>query len=157
MTADGGLAPDDQLLQELRSLWRRTEVVPADVVAAAIDAFRWKAVAEAVAELEFDSLLDDDQLARVRDAGGERHLRFVGAGRALEVAVMENNAGLAGRIDPPMPGTVVLRHPDGATLSAPLDEHGQFFFERVKRGPVSLQPVPTDSSVGGFQTEWVTI
>jgi hypothetical protein len=158
MTPDGGAGPDDEMLAELRALRRRAEPAPPGAVAAAVAAFRWRSVAGAIAGLEFDSVVDDDdQLARVRDSAAERRLRFVGAGRAIEVALVDNNRALAGRVDPPLPGSMVLRHPDGATLSVPVDETGQFFFEAVGRGPVSLRPVPADGAAGDFETEWVTI
>jgi hypothetical protein len=146
------------MLQELMALRSRTEAAPPGVVAAAVAAFRWRSLVAAVAGLEFDSLVDDDdQLARVRGPGGERRLRFVGAGRAIDVALVDANRGLAGRVDPPVLGSMVLRRADGTTLSAPVDEHGQFFFEAVRRGPVSLRPAPADGTLGDFETEWVTI
>jgi len=158
MTPDEWAQSDGEMLAELRGLRLRAELAPPVAVAAAVAAFSWRSVADAVAELEFDSVVDDDdQLARVRDDGAERRLRFVGAGRAIEVAVVDNNQALAGRVDPPLPGAMVLRHADGATSCAPVDEGGRFFFAAVRRGPVSLRPVSADGTLGDFETEWVTI
>jgi hypothetical protein len=158
MTPDEWAPSDDEMLEELRGLRHRAELAPPVAVAAAVAAFSWRSVADAVAELEFDSIVDDDdQVARVRDDGAERRLRFVGAGRAVEVALVDNNRALAGRVDPPLPGSMVLRHPDGATSSVPVDERGRFFFTSVGRGPVSLRPVSADGTLGDFETEWVTI
>lgn len=150
--------PDEETLGELRAFKRRAEMAPPGVVSAAVNAYQWRSVAVAVAGLEFDSAVDDDdQLARVRDAGAERRLRFVAAGRSVEVALVDNNRGLAGRVEPPLLGSMLLRRPDGSAASVPVDEHGQFFFEAVGRGPVSLRPLSSDGSVGDFETEWVTI
>jgi hypothetical protein len=52
---------------------------------------------------------------------------------------------------------VVLRHPDGVWLSAAVNQFGQFFFDAVPRGAVSLRPVATDGALADFETEWVTI
>lgn len=145
------------MVEELRSVRRRGEPAPPAVVAAALTAFMWKDVADAVAEVEFDSLTDEDNLARVRDAGGERRLRFVTADRVLEMAVMENHGGLTGRVDPPLSGRILLRRAQGPAVSAVLDENGQFYFGPLKHGPLSLRPVPDDPGVAGFETEWVTI
>ena len=94
----------------------------------------------AIAGLEFDSAVDDDDdLARVRDAGSERRLRFRGAGRVVEVVLVDNTRRLAGQIDPPLAGSVVLRHSDGATLTAPVNHRGQFFFDSLRRGAFSLR------------------
>ncbi|HXW82577.1 MAG TPA: hypothetical protein VEJ84_23975 [Acidimicrobiales bacterium] len=157
MTPDDIVFSDEELIDQLRRL-RHELAAPAAVIAAATDAFRWRSVAVAVAGLEFDSLVDDDdQLARVRGSGAERRLRFASPGRSVEVAVVDNNSGLAGRVDPPVVGTMVLRHPDGSAISTPLDERGEFFFEAVGRGPVSLRPVLADALTSDFETEWVTI
>lgn len=159
MTPAGGVPTDEALLQELRTVRRRAEAAPASVVAAAVAAFGWRSVAIAVAGLEFDSVLDedDDDLARVRDGGGERRLRFASPGRALEVYVDGAGEGLLGRVDPPAAGSMVLRRPDGTTSTAPVDERGQFFFEAVGHGPVSFRPALASGAVGDFQTDWVTI
>lgn len=150
---------DEELAQELRDLRRRSEPAPKAVVDAAKDAFKWKDIvaAIAIAQLEFDSVVDEDRLERVRDMPGERRLRFAGAGRSVEVAVVDNNGGLAGRVDPPLAGSMVLRHADGSTVTAPLDEHGLFHFGSFKRGPVSLRPLPSDQEVEMFQTDWMTL
>jgi hypothetical protein len=52
---------------------------------------------------------------------------------------------------------MALCYPDGASLSSPLDDLGQFFFDALRHGTVSLRPVPTDPAAGGFETEWVTV
>jgi hypothetical protein len=51
----------------------------------------------------------------------------------------------------------VLRHSDGASSTAPINELGQFFFDTLRRGTISLRNVPADRALGDFETEWVTI
>lgn len=155
-TEENGIE-DERLLAELRSLALRIGPTPPALVEAAKAAFSWRSVATAIAGLEFDSAVDDDDLARVRDEGPERRLRFRCPDHVVELTVAENNRALAGRVDPPFAGTVVLRHPDGVWLSAAVNQFGQFFFDAVPRGAVSLRPVATDQSVADFETEWVTI
>jgi hypothetical protein len=127
------------------------------VIDDALAAFSWRSVAVSIAGLEFDSAVDDDGLARVRDAGSERRLRFCGDGRVVEVVLIDNTRRLAGWIDPPLAGSVELRSSDGATLSAPVNELGQFFFDSIRRGAISLRNIPADAKLGEFETEWVTI
>jgi hypothetical protein len=155
-TEENGIE-DERLLAELRSLALRIGPTPPALVAAAKAAFSWRSVATAIAGLEFDSAVDDDDLARVRDGGPERRLRFRCPDHVVELTVAENNRSLAGRVDPPFVGTVVLRHPDGVWLSAAVNQFGQFFFDAVPRGAVSLRPVATDGAFADFETEWVTI
>jgi hypothetical protein len=155
---EGEWGADERLLEELSSLRRRVAPAPPEAVAAAKAAFAWRGVASAIAGLEFDSAVDDDDdLARVRDAGSERRLRFQDRGRLIEVSVLDNGRRLAGRVVPPLAGSMALRYPDGAALSSPVDDLGQFFFDKLRRGVVSLRQVPSDPAAGDFETEWVTI
>lgn len=147
----------DEILEAVRTLRRRLEPAPQAVVDQAKAAFSWRAVAASIVGLEFDSAVDDDDLARVRDAGSERRLRFRGAGRVVEVVLVDNTRRLAGLIDPPLAGSVVLRHSDGATSTAKVNQRGQFFFDSLGRGAFSLRNVPADRGLGDFETEWVTI
>ena len=158
VTTAEGFGSFEETLEAVRTLRRRMEPAPPAVVDQAKAAFAWRSVAASIAGLEFDSLVDDDDgLARVRDAGSERHLRFRGPGREVEVVLVDNAKRMAGRIDPPLAGSVVLRHSDGATLTAPVNERGQFFFDTLRRGAISLRNVPADRALGDFETEWVTI
>ena len=61
-----------------------------------------------------------------------------GAGRVVEVVLVDNARRMAGQIDPPLAGSVVLRHSDGATSTAPVNERGQFFFDTLRRGDHQL-------------------
>ena len=133
MRTEGATSEDEQLLAELRSLAPPDGPAPPALVEAARAAFSWRSVATAIAGLEFDSAVDDDDLARVRDGGPERRLRFRCPNHVVELTVAENNRALAGRVDPPFAGTVVLRHPDGVWLSAAVNQLGQFFFDAVPR------------------------
>jgi hypothetical protein len=157
---DPDLGPEGRLLAEAVAVLRRAERVPADVVAAANAAFSWRSTALAIADLEFDSVLDDaddDDLARVRDIGTDRRLRFRGSNSVVEVTVIESGRRLVGRIEPPLPGRILLCRPGGSTNACDVDALGQFFFDAVPRGAISLRPVPADPALLGFETEWVTI
>ena len=148
---------EERLLTEVTGVLRRTERVPAAVLAAARDAYRWRRVASAIAELEFDSAVDDDDLARVRDGGSERRLRFRVADRVAEVAVIDGGRRMVGRVDPPFGGSMVLRSPSGSTVNVEIDDLGRFIVEPLPRGAISLRHVPSDTAMADFETEWVTI
>jgi len=87
MRAESNDLEDEQLLAELRSLVHRMGTTPPALVAAAKAAFSWRSVAAAIAGLEFDSAVDGDDLARVRDGGPERRLRFRCPNHVVEVTV----------------------------------------------------------------------
>lgn len=155
MTGDGaGLV--DPLLAEVAGVLRRAEPVPADVVARARSALAWRSVAVSIAGLEFDSAVDDDDLARVRGPGAERRLRFRSPEGIVQMSVIDGGRRLVGRLEPRLASSVTLRHPAGSA-SAPVDGLGQFFFEALPRGSVSLSCVPEGAGRPGVETEWVTL
>lgn len=145
---------DDLLLAEVRESVRRT-APPRHVVRQALDAFAWRNVALAVAELAFDSLVDtDDDLARVRGVG-ERRLMFLAPDASVDISVL-NGQRLVGSVRPTAGGVIELRH-TGGTDERRVDENGTFYFERVPHGAVSVKYTPGDEAAGGFVTEWITI
>ncbi|HWE55217.1 MAG TPA: hypothetical protein VG435_06865 [Acidimicrobiales bacterium] len=148
---------EESLLAEAVAVLRRAEPVPAAVTSAARTAFGWRSVVAAVADLEFDSAVDDDDLARVRAGVAERRLRFRAPSGTAELTVIDAGRRLAGRFDPVIAGAVLLRHPGRADVTRPIDALGQFYFEELPRGAVSIRAVPSDPEVPGFQTEWVTV
>ena len=147
----------DSLLDEVVAVLRAAQPVPAAVVAGAKTAYGWRSVMTAVADLEFDSAIDEDDMARVRTTRTERRLRFRGSDRVAELSVIDGGQRLAGRFDPPFQGSVVLRHPGRPDVDTALDPLGQFLFENLPRGAISIRAVPADPGQPGFQTEWVTI
>jgi hypothetical protein len=148
---------EEELFYEVAMVLNRAERVPEAAMAAAKSAFGWRSVMAAVAGLEFDSAVDDDDLARVRDAGSERRLRFRGLHHLAEVSVIDGGQRLIGRLEPPVFGEVVLRHPGAPDVTTSVDSLGQFMFESVPQGSISIMTVPADPSIPLQQTEWVTI
>lgn len=152
----GDNAMTDPLLAEVVEVLRRAEPVPSEVLAQARGALAWRSVAVSIAGLEFDSAVDDDDLARVRGPGGERRLRFRGSEGVVQLSVIDGGRRLVGRLEPAMAGSVVLRHPSGSA-AARIDGFGQFFFESLPRGSVSLSCVADSTGRARLETEWVTI
>jgi hypothetical protein len=147
---------DDLFLADVITSLRRAEPVPAGVVAAARKAYSWRSVATAIADLEFDSAVDDDDLVRVRSVASERHLRFRDSWRVAEMSVMDGRR-IAGRLYPSFPGSVYLRRPGRPEVVTGLDELGQFLFDGLAPGTISIRAVPDDPDQPAFQTEWVTV
>jgi hypothetical protein len=148
---------EEDLLSEIMTFLRAVEPVPAAVLSGARTAYGWRSVVAAVADLEFDSAVDDDDLARVRTGAAERQLRFRAPGVTAEISVIDGGRRLVGRLSPGFDGCVLLRHPGRPDVKAGLDPHGQFLFEGLPRGPMSIRAVPTSPDAAGFQTEWVTV
>jgi hypothetical protein len=74
------VSDDDDLMRELRQLFARIDPVDPRLLEQARFAYTWRTVDAELAELSFDSLVDGDVLASVRDDGtaalGPRMLGF---------------------------------------------------------------------------------
>jgi len=148
---------DDELEAQLRKLAEDREPVPAELVAAAVDAFTWRDLDAELAELTFDSLFDQDAATLVR-GGQERLFRFRSRDQSVDLEVTVTGAWrtLIGQVMPPGPAAISIRHPAGA-VRADADELGRFRAERVPPGPVSLWLHAAEPKRTGLVTDWVSI
>lgn len=148
---------DDELLAELRELAADREAVPAELTAAAVDAFTWRDPDAELAELVFDSLLDQDLATLVR-GGQERLFSFRGSERSVDLEVTATGAWrtLIGQVTPPIQATVVIRHRSGEVIAF-ADELGRFRAERVPPGAVSLRLHAAEPTRTHLVTDWVSI
>lgn len=148
---------DDELEAQLRSLAASFEPVPAELIAAAAEAFTWRDPDAELAELIFDSLLDQDAGTLVR-GGQERLFSFRSGERSVDLEVTVSGAWrtLIGQVTPAGPAAVSIRHRDG-TVSVDADELGRFRAERVPPGPVSLRLPAADPAQTGLVTDWISI
>lgn len=109
----------------LRDVVARVDPVPPEVSAYALSAYAFRGLDSEIAELEWDSWVDDARLTR--RAGDARMLSFGSAGLELHVGVTRGERGyeLTGRIEPPAPVEVLIRY-RGGEVRRRADEHGQF-------------------------------
>lgn len=132
---------DQQVLESLEVLASELDPPPAHVVTAARSAFRWRRGEEVLADLVYDSWLDDRALAGVRSSHGPRRLTFEAPDLRLEVEVEVVDGGscqLVGHLDPPRPGVVQLRHAS-RSFSVVVDQLGRFSVPNLPPGHVSLR------------------
>lgn len=158
----GDLDADElALLSNLREAGR-ADAVPVEMVTAARSAFIWRTLDAELAELTYDSVMDDDVLAGLRSspvvgAAAARFLTFEAPGLTVEVEVSGTgeHRRLIGQLVPPHAGRVVIRHPSGST-TVDADDIGRFSADHVSPGPVSLEC----RSPGGeavVTTDWVLV
>lgn len=148
--------PEDELYEELRAVLHRADPVPAAVEEAARASFTWRTVDAELAELAYDSALDDDRLAGVRSvAAGPRTVTFEGAGVTVEVEVAEEGGRrrLLGQLVPPGVASVDVRHGAGV-VTVTADEVGRFTVEALPPGPVSLRCTPAGGGAA-VETSWL--
>jgi hypothetical protein len=147
------------LEEELRQAAARFDPVPGELLRAADEAYTWRTIDAELAELAYDSLVDQDEISLVLGPPERRLLSFQ-AGRLtidLEITRTGSARGLVGQLVPPRPATVEIRV-GGTSIAVDADELGRF-----RAGPVSAGPMSLRCSVGPAEpgtavvTDWVSI
>ncbi|MDX6720881.1 MAG: hypothetical protein QOJ63_3135 [Solirubrobacteraceae bacterium] len=150
---------DDTILDELRRVFAAIDPIPDPVRRAARAAIEWRTTGAELAGLVHDSIVDGPATAG-RDGTGSRVLTFEAPDLtiALEAqADADETLRLVGRLDPPQPAQIVVRH--GSELIATrADERGRFV-AAVARGPLSVRVRLGDEPGAArlVETAWLTI
>ena len=149
---------DAPLMRALRSAATKLDPVPTAVREAARASFTWRTIDAELAELAYDSVLDDARLAGVRSGEALRTLTFEGPDVTVEVEVTEigDRRRLLGQLVPPQAGRIEVRHPAGV-VTVEADEIGRFSASGVPAGPVSLRCRVRDSEGSPLETSWVVV
>jgi hypothetical protein len=149
-------AEDDALLEELREAGR-LDAPPAEMIAAAKSSFVWRTLDAELAELVYDSVLEDTALAAVRSTEPPQLLTFEAPAITIEIEAASTGAQrrLIGQLVPAQPGRVEVRHA-GGLAAVDADEVGRFAADGITPGPVSLHFVPIGQTVG-VTTDWVLV
>jgi hypothetical protein len=141
------IGDDDELLAVLRRGLDDADPVPADALAAAAAAFDVGRADALLADLLFDSLLDEPLVTTRSGEATDRAVTYALGDRRLHVEVSRAERAVLGRLDPPAPAEVSL-DVAGGTERTRTDERGRFHL-----------PLPAGSlrlSVGVDDGRWVT-
>lgn len=153
-------AHDAELLRGLRAVAQRMDPVPDQVIDGARAAYTWRTVDAELAELSYDSMLDEHRLAGVRGGAGAgaRALSFEGPEFSVELEVVVDGPlrRLVGQLVPPDPADIEVRHAGGLSRVA-ADEVGRFAAAGVVPGPVSLRVLLAAAAAPPVETAWVTL
>ena len=155
MTApdDHALEDDDQLLAALGRSLDALDPAPADALAVARTAIELGRADDELAELLFDSLADEPELAMRHEGVVEaRALGFVARGYRLDVELLEDGGVVLGQLDPAGPAQVDLETLNGARQT-PADDLGRFRFNSA-RGLLRLRVTTATADV--VLTPWIT-
>jgi hypothetical protein len=147
-------ARDEQLIEELRAVAARMDGPPPEVEEAARAAFSWRTIDAELAELTYDSLLDDRPLAGMRGAGGPQVLSFESPEVTIDVEISVQpgeRRRLVGQLAPPQPASVEIRTLHGTT-PVNADDLGRLLADGLPPGPLSLRCHL--ASGGVIVTEW---
>lgn len=141
---------DESLLDELReALNGPSEEIPPEFYEAGRAAFTWRTIDAELLALSYDSVLDDDLMARARSTMTARQLVFDASGESLQIEV--TSAGITGQLVPPRAARVALVTPSGVGEEASTDELGCFLMGPPPRGPIRFR------IDGSTLTDWVCI
>jgi len=144
--------PDDELFDELRSVLRRTDPVPAEVTDFAKAALGWRRLDAELAELLDDSVLDE--AAALTRGGGSRSLTFRTDDLTIDVEIQDGH--LLGQLAPPASASVALEREDGEpAATADADVLGRFRLELGGEGRFRLRVVP--GSGRAVETSWFSL
>jgi hypothetical protein len=144
---------DDQLLAALEDAVRAAEEVPAELVEAGRAAFAWQGIDEELAELSYDSAVQEGLLASVRaDHAALRALTFTAPELTIELEVGPD--ALLGQIVPARPGSAEAHLVSGEVVTARIDETGCFVLRPVPSGAFRLR---CESAGVATVTSWVTL
>jgi hypothetical protein len=144
---------DDELLAQLRQALEALDPVPADAVAAAVAAADLGRVDDELADLLYDSLLDESTLL-LRHAGTEtaRSLGFLAQGYRVDIELIDDEGLLLGQLEPAAPASIDLETRDD-TRHVEVDELGRFRFE-VRPGSLRLRITLAEGVL--IVTPWIT-
>lgn len=149
---------DEQLLAELRGIAQQIDPVPPWVTQAAHAAFAWRSADAELAELIYDSILDDRHLAAIRGERDRRQLMFKSTALSIDVEVtcVGHGRRILGRLTPSQAAPIEIRHTAGVA-AARSDELGRFTVDGLPPGPVSLRcrVGPTNALV--IDTSWIPL
>jgi hypothetical protein len=164
MTEDAGRGDEDltdadeRLMAVLRRLVATTDAVPPRVAAAARAAYSWRTLGAALAELAYDSAVDERALDGVRGIAGEgRFLSFEAPGVRVEMEAISfgSHRRVRGEVAPPHPGPVEFRQPR-RSVTRVADGMGQFLVDDLGAGPLSLR-WPGHLDDADVVTDWVLL
>ena len=141
---------DESLLEDLRdAVMGHPDEVPAEFIEAARAAFTWRTIDAELLAISYDSVMDDELMARARATMTARQLVFDADGVSLQVEVTE--AGITGQLVPPRSARVELLTPGGVVEEASTDELGCFLMGPPPRGPIRFR------LDGSTLTDWILL
>jgi hypothetical protein len=147
--------PNDELFDELRSVLRRTDPVPAEVTDFARAALGWRRLDSELAELLEDSALASESAALARGVAGIRSLTFRSAELTVDVEVQPGM--LLGQLaPPPAAATIELQKENGDIAAATgSDALGRFRLACEGDGRFRLRILQDGASA--IETSWFSI
>jgi hypothetical protein len=134
-----GDSTHDDLLEELRVAALMDDPVPERVKFAAKASLSWRTIDAELAQLTYDSVLDEELVGHVRGVAAARLLTFSTPELTLDVEVEGSGRDrrLIGELAPAQRAIVAIRHSEGVT-EVETDDDGRFRTGPIPAGPIAL-------------------
>jgi len=147
------LHDDDELLAQLGLALDETDPVPDDAINVAKAVFDLGNADAELAELVFDSLLDDALVVMRSDTSVDeaRTISFAVGNHRVDIELSANGTTLLGQLNPAAPTRVELETTSGSR-EVEADDLGRFRFT-VTRGSLRLRVITTDGLI--VTTPWI--
>jgi multidrug efflux pump subunit AcrA (membrane-fusion protein) len=146
---------DDELLARLAEARQAADRVPREFIEAGKAAYAWRDIDAELAELVYDSALEEAQLAgQMRAEQAQlRALTFTAAALTIEIEVSDE--ALLGQLVPPEAGEVEVITPAGTAQLEPIDDVGFFTIRPVPAGSFRIH---CRTASGTFvATNWLSL
>lgn len=127
---------DSVVPEGLATVIATADPIPFDVLQALRTSLNRRSADSELAELVYDSVLDERLNVRSVNAG--RQLSFQGPRISVEMEVVPERHRVVGQLVPAVPGRVEVRHGSGTDV-IDVDDLGRFVVEGVPKGPVSFR------------------
>lgn len=149
---------DDDLLAELREAAEVHDPVPTEVMAAARGSLTWRTIDDELAELAFDSSVDESPVLVRGPVSDEQQLTFETERVAVDLQVTGHGASrrIIGQLAPAGVADIELRTGSVEVIHVTSDELGRVPAVDVPAGSLSLriQFAGEDTAV---VTDWITV
>jgi len=140
---------DDVMLRRIADAFDGLPSIPQHLSAAARDAFHWRRADAVLAELTFDSAVDE--LAGVRGPGSDRRsFRFVADEAVIRVHLTPTTMMVM--VEPPLSVACRVASGDGAPVEYVTDEYGELAID-APEFPIRVE---VDLPDGTVVTPWIT-
>lgn len=146
---------DDELLAQLAEAQAAAASVPRDFIDAGKAAYAWRNIDAELAELVYDSALEEAQLVgQIRAEQAQlRALTFTTPALTIEIEV--TGEALLGQLVPPEAGEVKVITPAGEVQAEPIDDVGCFTIRPVPAGSFRIH---CHTASGTFvATNWLNL
>jgi len=145
---------DDEIMGRLAQAWQAVGDVPADFIAAGKAAFAWRDIDSELAELVYDSALEEE-LSAAPVRAERAHLRamtFTATDLTIEIEI--TGEALLGQVVPMQDGEVEVITHEGKAQTGLIDDIGGFTIRPLPVGPFRLN---CRTAGGSISTSWLNI